>query len=79
MPTTLSAAPYLRRELGGQIAIGASISKVQKVFKALFNLEPEFCGRSQFDHLFAPDESFRIGTEGHRPARARPHRRTWPT
>lgn len=73
----LSAAPYLRRELGGKIAIGQSISKVQNVFKALFNLEPEFCvDGSQFDHLFAPNESFRIGNlkatalhvPGHTPA-----------
>ncbi|MHC8371692.1 MBL fold metallo-hydrolase [Pseudomonas sp. MDT1-85] len=73
----LSAAPYLRRELGGKIAIGQSISKVQDVFKALFNLEPEFSvDGSQFDHLFAPDESFRIGNlkatalhvPGHTPA-----------
>ncbi|MFJ2484913.1 MBL fold metallo-hydrolase [Pseudomonas sp. NPDC087639] len=73
----LSAAPYLRRELGGKIAIGESISKVQNVFKALFNLEPEFCvDGSQFDHLFAPNESFRIGNlkatalhvPGHTPA-----------
>ena len=73
----LSAAPYLRRELGGKIAIGQSISKVQNVFKTLFNLEPEFCvDGSQFDHLFAPNESFRIGNlkatalhvPGHTPA-----------
>ncbi|KNH29790.1 beta-lactamase [Pseudomonas syringae] len=73
----LSAAPYLRRELGGKIAIGESISKVQDVFKALFNLEPGFSvDGSQFDHLFAPDESFRIGNlkatalhvPGHTPA-----------
>ena len=73
----LSAAPYLRRELGGKIAIGQSISKVQNVFKALFNLEPEFCvDGSQFDHLFAPNESFMIGNlkatalhvPGHTPA-----------
>ncbi|QHC96425.1 MBL fold metallo-hydrolase [Pseudomonas sp. M20] len=73
----LSAAPYLRRELGGKIAIGESISKVQNVFKALFNLEPEFCvDGSQFDHLLAPNESFRIGNlkatalhvPGHTPA-----------
>jgi glyoxylase-like metal-dependent hydrolase (beta-lactamase superfamily II) len=73
----LSAAPYLRRELGGKIAIGESISKVQGVFKTLFNLEPEFCiDGSQFDHLLAPDESFRIGNlkatalhvPGHTPA-----------
>ncbi|MBK5418298.1 MBL fold metallo-hydrolase [Pseudomonas sp. TH31] len=73
----LSAAPYLRRELGGKIAIGQSISKVQGVFKTLFNLEPEFCvDGSQFDHLFAPNESFMIGNlkatalhvPGHTPA-----------
>ncbi|WP_028621884.1 MBL fold metallo-hydrolase [Pseudomonas sp. Ant30-3] len=73
----LSAAPYLRWELGGKIAIGQSISKVQDVFKTLFNLEPEFrSDGSQFDHLFAPDESFMIGNlkatalhvPGHTPA-----------
>src|SRR5476651_2871593 len=73
----LSAAPYLRRQLGGKIAIGESISKVQGVFKNLFNLEPEFCvDGSQFDHLFAPNESFMIGNlkatalhvPGHTPA-----------
>jgi glyoxylase-like metal-dependent hydrolase (beta-lactamase superfamily II) len=73
----LSAAPYLRRQLGGKIAIGQSISKVQGVFKHLFNLEPEFqVDGSQFDHLFAPDEFFHIGNlkaqalhvPGHTPA-----------
>jgi glyoxylase-like metal-dependent hydrolase (beta-lactamase superfamily II) len=73
----LSAAPYLRRQLGGRIAIGESIGKVQDVFKALFNLEAEFAvDGSQFDHLFAPDESFMIGNlkatalhvPGHTPA-----------
>ena len=73
----LSAAPYLRRQLGGKIAIGQSISKVQDVFKNLFNLEPEFrADGSQFDHLFAPDEIFHIGNleaqalhvPGHTPA-----------
>jgi glyoxylase-like metal-dependent hydrolase (beta-lactamase superfamily II) len=73
----LSAAPYLRRQLGGKIAIGESIAKVQDVFKSLFNLEAEFAvDGSQFDHLFAPDESFMIGNlkamalhvPGHTPA-----------
>jgi len=73
----LSAAPYLRRQVGGKIAIGQSISKVQGVFKNLFNLEPEFrADGSQFDHLFAPDEIFHIGNlkaqalhvPGHTPA-----------
>ncbi|MDR7307433.1 MBL fold metallo-hydrolase [Rhodoferax saidenbachensis] len=58
----LSAAHYLRKQLGGQIAIGAAITGVQNVFKAVFHLEPEFHpdGR-QFDHLFQPDEVFAIG------------------
>ncbi|WP_223594825.1 MBL fold metallo-hydrolase [Pseudomonas sp. A-R-19] len=73
----LSAAPYLRGELGGKIAIGESISKVQDVFKALFNLEPAFrVDGSQFDQLFAPNELFMIGNlkatalhvPGHTPA-----------
>ena len=73
----LSAAPWLRTRLGGRIAIGAGITRVQGVFRQLFNLEPSFAadGR-QFDHLFADGESFRIGAlearvlamPGHTPA-----------
>jgi glyoxylase-like metal-dependent hydrolase (beta-lactamase superfamily II) len=73
----LSAAHYLRKQLGGQIAIGAAITDVQNVFKGVFNLEPEFHpdGR-QFDHLFQPDEVFAMGdlraqalsVPGHTPA-----------
>jgi glyoxylase-like metal-dependent hydrolase (beta-lactamase superfamily II) len=73
----LSAAPYLRKALGGRIAIGESIRTVQGVFRKIFNLEPEFrLDGSQFDHLFADRESFRIGAlegealhvPGHTPA-----------
>ena len=73
----LSAAPYLRRQLGGRIAIGEGIRRVQGVFKDVFNLEPEFrLDGSQFDHLFQPDEVFHIGAltaralhvPGHTPA-----------
>ncbi|WP_138513291.1 MBL fold metallo-hydrolase [Rhodoferax bucti] len=73
----LSAAHYLRKHLGGRIAIGAAITQVQNVFKGIFNLEPEFYpDGSQFDHLFAPDETFAIGSlhaqalavPGHTPA-----------
>lgn len=73
----LSAAPWLRTQLGGRIAIGAGITRVQGVFRKLFNLEASFTpdGR-QFDHLFAEGESFRIGelqakvlaVPGHTPA-----------
>lgn len=73
----LSAAPYLRRSLGGRIAIGKNIRRVQGVFTALFNLEPEFrVDGSQFDHLFEDGETFAIGgltgkaihVPGHTPA-----------
>ena len=73
----LSAAHYLRKRLGGKIAIGAAITDVQAVFKGVFNLEPEFHpDGSQFDHLFQPNESFAIGdlhalalsVPGHTPA-----------
>jgi len=59
----LSAAPFLRRELGGRIAIGEGIRKVQSTFKGLLNLEPGFAtDGTQFDHLFREGETFRIGT-----------------
>lgn len=73
----LSAAHYLRKHVGGKIAIGAAITDVQSVFKSIFNLEPEFQPNgSQFDHLFQPNETFAIGTltakalpvPGHTPA-----------
>jgi glyoxylase-like metal-dependent hydrolase (beta-lactamase superfamily II) len=73
----LSAAPYLKQRLGGQIGIGDHITTVQTVFGQLFNAGSEFArdGR-QFDHLFADDETFSIGslqaramhTPGHTPA-----------
>jgi len=73
----LSAAPYLKQKLGGKIGIGDQITRVQKVFKAIFNLEPEFrLDGSQFDALLKDDEQFQIGeltarvmaVPGHTPA-----------
>ena len=75
----LSAARYVKRHAGGRIAIGERIRQVQGVFKKIFNLEPEFrLDGSQFDHLFADGEVFRIGrlegrvlfVPGHTPADA---------
>lgn len=73
----LSAAPYLRKHLGGKVAIGSQITQVQNVFKGIFHLEPEFAtdGR-QFDHLLQDGETFAIGqlqaqalsVPGHTPA-----------
>ncbi|MBU3752064.1 MAG: SDR family mycofactocin-dependent oxidoreductase [Mycobacterium sp.] len=58
----LSAAPWLRSQLGGKIAIGGNIRTVQGVFKKIFNLEDSFnADGSQFDHLFSDGERFSVG------------------
>ena len=73
----LSAAPYLKRKLGGKVAIGADIQTIQGVFGELFNEGADFLrDGSQFDHLFVDGERFMIGgmeatvmhTPGHTPA-----------
>ena len=73
----LSAAPYLKQALGGQMGIGQHITTVQRVLGSLFNAGSDFArdGR-QFDHLFIDGETFLIGglqaramhTPGHTPA-----------
>ena len=73
----VSAAPFLKKQLGGKMAIGDHITEVQKVFKGIFNLESTFKqDGSQFDHLLASDEEFKVGelvgkvlfVPGHTPA-----------
>lgn len=73
----LSAAPYIKQQLGGRIGIGFNITVVQNVFGKVFNAGTEFArDGSQFDHLFRDGETFRIGniqaralhTPGHTPA-----------
>ena len=63
----LTAAPYLKQHLGGKTAIGDHIGGVQKVFKAIFNMEAGFKqDGSQFDHLFADGEAIPLGAiSGH--------------
>ena len=73
----LSAAPHLQAALGGRLAIGEQIVRVQETFGALFNAGNDFAhdGR-QFDHLFKDGERFSIGglagvvlhVPGHTPA-----------
>ena len=73
----LSAAPYLKRALGGQLAIGEHITTVQNTFGKLFNAGTAFAtdGR-QFDRLFKDGDTFTVGnltaraihTPGHTPA-----------
>ncbi|NVK00462.1 MAG: MBL fold metallo-hydrolase [Oceanospirillaceae bacterium] len=73
----ISAAPYLKEELGGQLSIGEHITTVQDVFGKAFNEGTAFQrDGSQFDHLFKDEETFKIGniegralhTPGHTPA-----------
>ena len=69
----LSAAPYLRAQLGGKIAIGEHIREVQTAFNPIFNIKAD---TSYFDYLFSADEVFQIGSlraqalhvPGHTPA-----------
>jgi glyoxylase-like metal-dependent hydrolase (beta-lactamase superfamily II) len=73
----LSAAPWIKQQLGGRLGIGEHIVTVQQVFGKLFNAGTEFeRDGSQFDHLFRDGETFAIGslqaralhTPGHTPA-----------
>ncbi|MGV3513354.1 MAG: MBL fold metallo-hydrolase [Novosphingobium sp.] len=73
----LSAAPYLKEKLGGQIVIGAAIRTVQDVFGKVFNEGPAFArDGSQFDLLMEDGHGFRVGSidsvalhvPGHTPA-----------
>ena len=59
----LSAGQWLKEQLPhAKLAIGDGIRTVQKTFRPIFNLGEHFpVDGSQFDHLFAPDEAFRIG------------------
>ena len=72
----LSAAPYLQRQLGGEVAIGAAIQAVQQAFADIYHQQGATADGSQFDQLFAPDQVFHIGAlevralhvPGHTPA-----------
>ena len=73
----LSAAPYLQQALGGQLAIGRDIIRVQDVFGKIFNAGTEFArDGSEFDQLFIDGDRFTLGkieamvlhVPGHTPA-----------
>jgi glyoxylase-like metal-dependent hydrolase (beta-lactamase superfamily II) len=73
----LSAAPYLQKQLGGQLAIGSQITTVQNVFGKFFSAGSEFArDGSQFDRLLNDGDSLHVGhlhlqamhTPGHTPA-----------
>ncbi|MDG2244199.1 MAG: MBL fold metallo-hydrolase [Rhodospirillaceae bacterium] len=73
----LSAAPYLKAELGAAVAIGAHITTVQREFGQVFNLGADLArDGSQFDRLLKDGDVLRVGeldinawhTPGHTPA-----------
>jgi len=72
----LSAAPYLKGQVGGQTGIGSDVTAVQSAFRDIFNIKDLAADGSQFDHLFVNGESFKVGeidaeviaTPGHTPA-----------
>ncbi|BAU88822.1 beta-lactamase domain-containing protein [Methylorubrum populi] len=58
----LSAAPYLQAQLGGRLAIGRGILRVQEEFGKLFNAGTEFARTgAEFDRLFDDGDRFAIG------------------
>jgi glyoxylase-like metal-dependent hydrolase (beta-lactamase superfamily II) len=73
----LSAAPYIRRRLGGQLAMGREILTVQRAFSKIFNTGAEFADNgSEFDRLLDDGDRFAVGSipaialhvPGHTPA-----------
>jgi glyoxylase-like metal-dependent hydrolase (beta-lactamase superfamily II) len=73
----LSSAPYIKSKLGGNIAIGAHITNVQKTFGAIFSEGAGFArDGSQFDWVLSDGDTFRVGAlegealhvPGHTPA-----------
>ena len=73
----LTAAQYLKSQLGGQIAMSDKIALVQETFSQIYHLDmKQFNAHQPFDYLFADHEHFQIGnldaynlpTPGHTPA-----------
>ncbi|MFD2204566.1 MBL fold metallo-hydrolase [Kiloniella antarctica] len=73
----LSAAPFIKKELGGTTAVGDHTPEIQQTFKTIYNAEPSFnTSGQQFDYLFSDGAEFSIGkincraihTPGHTPA-----------
>ena len=72
----LTAAPYIKDKLGGQICIGSHIKSVQEVFVKLFNISDVAADGSQFDRLLTDGDELPLGsmqiqvmhTPGHTPA-----------
>lgn len=71
----VTSAQFLKKALGGKIACGEHITRVQQTFKQFFNLANFNANGSQFDHLIKDQEELNVGeltlkalhTPGHTP------------
>jgi len=72
----LSGSPYIKSKTGAAIGIGDHIKDVQRIFRPVFDATDLKTDGSDFDHLFADGERFKLGeleaevlyTPGHTPA-----------
>lgn len=72
----LSGATFVKARTGAAIGIGEHVRDVQRIFRPIFNASDLKTDGSDFDHLFADGERFKIGslevevldTPGHTPA-----------
>jgi glyoxylase-like metal-dependent hydrolase (beta-lactamase superfamily II) len=72
----LSGAPYIKLKTGAKVGIGEHIRDVQKIFRPVFNATDLSGDGSEFDHLFADGQRFKLGSldvevmhvPGHTPA-----------
>lgn len=60
----LTAAQYLKQELGGQVpvGIGARIGQVQKTFAPIYGMDDPKLFDDVFDVLYHDEESFKVGS-----------------
>jgi glyoxylase-like metal-dependent hydrolase (beta-lactamase superfamily II) len=58
----ITGAQHIKAKLGGTVAIGEGIQKVQATFGPVFNIESEIADKGgDFDRLFEDGETFNIG------------------
>lgn len=56
-----SAAPYIKSKIGGTTAIGAHVTKVQKLWQDIYNLPDLPTDGAQWDVLYADGDAFMVG------------------
>lgn len=72
----LTGSPFVKAKTGAKIGIGEHIKDVQRIFRPVFDLVDLKTDGTDFDHLFADGERFKVGslevevlhTPGHTPA-----------